>query len=73
MNIKVYSLPNCPRCVVLRVKLNNKGYKYEEIMDEEILLQKGFTFLPMVEIDEKIYTFSETIKLLETLEANNEY
>ena len=70
MEIKVYSLPSCPRCMVLKSKLQAKGIEYEEISSEEILIEKGFMTVPVLQIDDKYYQFGEAVKVINELEDN---
>lgn len=69
MNFKVYSLLNCPRCVVLKTKLKNKNIDFEEITSEDVLLEKGYTMVPVLEVDDTIYNFAQAVKFLENLEV----
>lgn len=60
--IKVTFYSNdCPRCNILQQKLDEKGVMYEKVSDIEIMKQKGFMSVPMLEVDEKIMTYSEAI------------
>lgn len=61
--IKLYST-GCPRCHVLETKLREKGISYEEVNDKELMISMGFTEVPMLDIDGKIYNFSEAVKWL---------
>jgi glutaredoxin len=49
----------CPRCKVLKAKLDQKGIKYENINDVEVMKAKGFTEAPKLEVGEVIYDFKE--------------
>ena len=42
---------HCPRCEIIKDKLNNKKIKYTLVDDESILLSKGFDFMPVLEVD----------------------
>lgn len=60
--IKVTFYSNdCPRCKILQQKLDEKGVMYEKVSDVEIMKQKGFMSVPMLEVDEKIMTYLEAI------------
>ena len=54
--IKIYTSLICPKCNIIKSKMKTKGIEYEEINDENILEQKGFTFLPVLEDDGKVIT-----------------
>lgn len=49
----------CPRCKVLKLKLDQKGIKYENISDVEMMKAKGFTEAPKLEVDGVVYNFKE--------------
>ena len=61
MNIVLYS-NNCPRCKVLESKLQQKNIVYEEVNDENIMQEKGFDFVPVLEVDGKIYDFKAAVE-----------
>ena len=42
---------NCPKCKVLKTKLDNSEYEYDIITDEEEMIKKGFTKVPILELD----------------------
>lgn len=67
--IKLYST-DCPKYKVLKVKLKNKGIEFEEIRDTDLMISKGFTTVPVLEIDNKIYEFTEAIKWVDGKEIN---
>lgn len=50
----------CPKCKILKKKLDDKKIKYEECGDIELMIRKGITFLPVLETDSgKLLDFSE--------------
>jgi glutaredoxin len=63
--IKLYTTETCPLCKVLKVKLNSASIKYELHQDIEELQKKGITNVPILEIDDKQYNFSEAIKMIQ--------
>ena len=52
----------CPRCKVLKSKLDQKGVKYETISDMEVMKEKGFKEAPKLEVDGVVYDFKEAVK-----------
>ena len=53
----------CPKCQILKDLLNKNCIKFNEINDIEIIKQKGFTHVPMLEDDNNtIMTFAEAVK-----------
>lgn len=67
MQIILYS-NNCPKCKILKTKLDEKNIKYTSCSNLEEMLTKGFKSVPMLEVDNIIYTFNEAIKWV----TNNE-
>ena len=49
----------CSRCKVIETKLNLKGIEYKHVADIEILIEKGFMSMPMLQVGEKIMNFTE--------------
>ena len=50
MKIILFST-KCPRCVVLEKKLKQKGIDYNEVNDVEIMKEKGYLSVPVLEVD----------------------
>ena len=61
MKVTLYST-NCPRCVVLEKKLDEKGIEYDLVTDEDIMINKGFMTAPMLEVDNEVMSFGEAVK-----------
>lgn len=59
-NITLYST-GCPRCMVLKKKMDEKGIKYNIVSDQQYMMDKGFSTVPILEIDDQIMNFSEAI------------
>lgn len=59
-NIILYST-NCPKCKVLEKKLIQKNIQYVKIEDLDILREKGFTFLPVLEVNSSILNFKDAV------------
>lgn len=49
----------CPKCRVIEAKLKQKGIKYKEITDIDIMTEKGFMSVPMLEVDNFVMNFTE--------------
>lgn len=60
MKIILYS-NNCPKCKILKTKLDEKGVDYEICDDIDLMISKGFRSMPMLEIDKKTIDFLEAI------------
>lgn len=50
MNIILYST-HCPKCNVLEKKLKEKNITYTEVNDVDVMTEKEFTTVPMLEVD----------------------
>lgn len=50
MTIILYST-HCPKCCVLEKKLKQKNISYEEVNDIEIMKEKGYLTVPVLEVD----------------------
>lgn len=51
----------CPRCKVLKSKLDLKGIKYENITDVEVMKAKGFQEAPKLEVNGVVMNFKEAV------------
>jgi glutaredoxin len=54
----------CPRCRVLKAKLDQKGITYETVNDVELMKAKGFTEAPKLEVDGEILGYKEAVEWL---------
>lgn len=61
MNIILYST-DCPKCKILKQKLDEKNINYETYKDAKVMLSKGIKSAPMLEIDGEMMNFNEAIK-----------
>ena len=60
--ITVYSKPDCPKCYVLKAKLNQKGIEYSEIQDVDKMIEMNILSLPMMDVDGALLTFEKAIE-----------
>lgn len=51
----------CPRCKVLKMKLDQKGVQYETVNDIKVMEEKGFKEAPKLEVDGIVYGFKEAV------------
>lgn len=58
MNVILYS-NGCPRCRVLRQKLDSKGVAYTEESSVETMLSLGITQVPVLSVDGKFLPFAD--------------
>lgn len=60
MNVVLYST-HCPKCNILETKLKQKSISYEEINDVDLMLSKGFTSVPKLEVDGVVYDYKDAV------------
>jgi len=53
---------HCPKCAVLEKKLQQNNISYEEINDVNVMTQKGYKSVPMLEVDGVSMDFNEAVK-----------
>ena len=58
MEVILYST-GCPKCRVLKTKLDKKNINYIENNDVEEMLELGFDLLPVLKVDNDIMNFTE--------------
>ena len=69
MEIILYTLPTfCPRCNMIKTRLEEKHLTYEEIQSPEELEKMGFDIAPAVKIDGKVYGFSAALSWIKSQE-----
>lgn len=51
----------CPRCKVLKMKLDQKGIQYETVSDISIMQEKGFNEAPKLEVEGVIMGFKDAV------------
>lgn len=60
MKVVLYST-NCPKCQVLEKKLNASGVDFEVCGDTDLMQEKGFQSLPMLEVDGETMDFMSAV------------
>lgn len=61
--ITLYST-NCPRCKVLKAKLDEKGIPYELCTDTKTMYSRGFLEAPVLEVDDELMNFRAAINFV---------
>jgi glutaredoxin len=59
--VTIYTTETCPKCKVLKAKLEQKGIEYCETNDVNILEQKGIISVPVLAVDDNYMLFKEAI------------
>ncbi|HHY08253.1 MAG TPA: hypothetical protein GX530_06980 [Corynebacteriales bacterium] len=60
MNITLYST-DCPKCKILKQRLDEKNINYEICKDVNFMLSKGIKSVPMLEVNGKMMNFDKAI------------
>lgn len=58
MKIILYTT-HCPMCNILENLLERKGLSYEKVDDIKIMIEKGFTAAPILQVDDVIYNYPQ--------------
>lgn len=67
MSVTMYTT-HCPRCNVLKKKLELKGLEFTEVDNIAELQEKGITEVPTLEVDERRMSFMEAVNWVNALE-----
>lgn len=60
MQVTLYST-GCPKCKVLKMKLDSKNINYDIISDVSIIISKGINTVPVLEVDGNIMNFKTAV------------
>ena len=52
----------CPKCRILEKKLDEKKIEYEVVTNRDVMIDKGFSSAPKLEIDGEILDFSDGMR-----------
>lgn len=63
--IKLYTVENCPMCELLKRKLYEKDIEFEVIQSTSILKEKRITHVPIMELNDKMLTYKESLKWIQ--------
>ena len=61
MNVILHTT-HCPKCTVLEKKLNEKSINYDINEDINLMMEKGLTSAPGLEVDGAIMNFTDANK-----------
>lgn len=67
----IFYTTHCPRCRVLKAKLDEKHVAYTECDDMDKMIALGLHTSPALGVDGEIMDFSAAIKWLRDLEVSN--
>lgn len=66
----IFYTTNCPRCQVLKKKMDSLGIEYELQDDIEEMMLWGVQTVPMLRIEKQLLDFSQAVKWLKEYEKN---
>lgn len=71
--VTIYTTENCPRCKMLKTKMDMKGIKYKEEKDIDPLIEMGFLTAPVLKMEDGRYitSLAEANDWINTYEENN--
>lgn len=58
---------DCPKCKILKKKLDDKNIKYDMCTDIKVIQDKGYMYLPVLEVEGKGLDFSAAVKYVNEL------
>lgn len=58
----------CPKCKVLKSKLDSKNIEYKTVTDTDEMIKLGMTIVPFLTIDGEIKDFKESVDYINSLE-----
>lgn len=67
MDVVFYST-DCPKCKVLKSKLDSKNIDYKTITDVDKMIELGMTTVPFLTIDGEVKNFKESVDYINSLE-----
>lgn len=66
MSVILYST-GCPKCKVLKAKLDSKEIKYDVVDDVDEMLRLGMTTVPCLGVDGEVLNFKESVDYINSL------
>lgn len=70
MKVTLYS-NDCPRCSILKLKLDDASVIYETEKDVDKMISLGMTEAPVLEVDGKRMLFAEAVKWVNEYAKDN--
>ena len=62
--ITIYTTQTCPKCKILKKKLEEKGIEYKEFNDEDEMQRMGILSVPVMDVDGEQLDFPAAIKYI---------
>lgn len=64
---------NCPKCKVLKIKLEKENINFAESEDAELLEKLGFKSYPVLKVGDKFMNFADAFKWINDRGNENEH
>lgn len=64
MNDIILYSTGCPKCNVLKKKLDNSGVKYIEVTDIDIMTELGIDAIPVLKVNGELLSYMEAVKCI---------
>lgn len=61
MKVILYST-HCPKCTILETKLKDKNINFEEVNDKNLMIEKGFMSVPILEVDGEVLKYADAME-----------
>ena len=61
----------CPRCSILEKKLEAAAIEFEKNSDTKLMAEKGYFFLPILEVNDIAYEFGDAVKWIKEYSNGN--
>lgn len=69
-SIKVYSLPTCGMCTMLKRELDNRSIVYTVCEDTEEMAKLNITNVPVLSVDGELFSFKDALRKIKQGELN---
>lgn len=60
---------DCPRCKILKAKLDQKGVEYQIVNDVALMISMGMSMMPVLEVEGVRYEYGEAVKWVNNLKG----
>jgi len=69
MKVTLYTI-GCPSCQILQEKLDNKNIQYETVTDTNVMQEKGFDSMPVLEVDNETMEYYDAVQWVNKQDNN---
>ena len=71
MNIILYTT-HCPKCKILENKLREANISYAECTNIDVMRNKGFDWVPVLEVDGECMNYNQALKWIDKIDGGKE-